>query len=578
MASKNSVDEKDSLIIWSASGGGWRAQAACIGFANLFGRAGLLPTANGDNDEGNGNKIEVISTNSGASWFSTQFFFSEQFHKRVMTIDAGHGDPSAATMKKLVQDWMEAYADFQRKIEKKHSFVDPLVDPLVALDIVVHGPALPEDHKQMLKLLLHFKNDWASFITKMLKHVSVSAYNDKEFHQILATPHNRIDLLKETALLVHSALVPQTRMDGKTYSLGPSSKEGFKYSGVLPVNYCVDNDSARYLINGHNEKDDPLQVYQSEMDFFYEESHYEGYGLYPKAPKTHIPAEGTKLGAFKTSFFDGKTTASMVASISSAAAGGFSPANPSLFAQETSKKITTKTKNIAEKELARIAVAALFKLDIVKNLSVHTQWPKLGDELDGRFVDGGYDDNASLIQSVAHCQANIDTDLAKTLRIILCLNDIKESNEKLSNEDNDEVLKYFQNDSNQDIPIGDSLWCNCLSNPLVSPQIFKEKKTFQEFNKHTITVPNNVGYFSVTPLSGTTVNNPFWGIRAGQTVEILVIATNVSIPTLVIGSGLAEQYTPPMVNLASELATNTHLLELVKKFVSSGCKSLINSE
>lgn len=34
--------DSDSVFLWSSTGGGWRAQMACGGFANLFQKAGLL--------------------------------------------------------------------------------------------------------------------------------------------------------------------------------------------------------------------------------------------------------------------------------------------------------------------------------------------------------------------------------------------------------------------------------------------------------------------------------------------------------------------------------------------------------
>lgn len=547
------------------------AQAACIGFANLFGRAGLLSTGNEDKDgKESGKKFEIISTNSGGSWFSTQFFFSKEFHKLVMTVDAGDGDDSAVTMRKLVQDWMKAYADFQRKVENGSLVKDDINEKIKELPLF---PNKPENWAHMAELLLHFKNDWAHFITEMLHDVSKSAYGDENFHNVSATPQNRVTALAETALCIHSALAPQTRLNNKTYNLGPSSKEGFKFSGVLPVTYCVDTKSARYLIGGRNTEEAPLQVYESEMDFSYEESQYnkyEGsyndYGIFPEVPKTHIPVKGTKVGDFNSSFFGGETKATQAASISSAAAGGGSPANPSLFIQETSTFDRQGQKHPLlgriKAEFLRPAFAALLKHDHLKNLSVSTQWPNPSStELDGRFVDGGYDDNTALIQSIVHYQAEDNADVSKILRVILCLNDIV----KGLDENDDEVVKYFQNDSNIDVPIGDSLWCSCLANPLVSPQIFKEKVTIEDFKDNTRTLKTNS--FKVTLLNGTTIDNPFVGVRAGQPVEILVIATNVAIPTLVIGSGLAKKYTKPMMDLATELATDEVLLEIVNDFV-----------
>lgn len=33
---------EDSVFLWSSTGGGWRAQFACVGFSNVFQQAGLF--------------------------------------------------------------------------------------------------------------------------------------------------------------------------------------------------------------------------------------------------------------------------------------------------------------------------------------------------------------------------------------------------------------------------------------------------------------------------------------------------------------------------------------------------------
>ena len=36
------ISQENAVFLWSSTGGGWRAQMACVGFANLFQKAGLL--------------------------------------------------------------------------------------------------------------------------------------------------------------------------------------------------------------------------------------------------------------------------------------------------------------------------------------------------------------------------------------------------------------------------------------------------------------------------------------------------------------------------------------------------------
>jgi hypothetical protein len=551
MEAREVSENEDSGIIWASSGGGWRAQAASIGFSNLFGRAGLLPTAGSGQGGSSANKIESISTNSGASWFSAQFFYSENFYERVMTIDDGDGEESAATMRNLVYEWMTKYEEYQQIVANKNSDTDDYID-IASWD--------PTEYTEFLKLLMNLDIDWGTFITGMLDYVAKNVYNDNEFASVLATPNNRIAPLQETAQLIHSSLVPQTSLNSKLNSLGPSSKEGFKYSGVLPVTYSVGNDGAEYRIAGNHDKDDPLQVYQSDQEYFYEWKDYKEYGIYPNRPETLIPADGTNVGVFNTDFFGGNTKATQAASISSAEKGGFSSSNPSLFTQVTSWEYNNLDE--IEKKPFYAATVGGFESGEATGVSVPTQWPNQGNELDGRFVDGGFSDNTALAQTIAYYQARPNADLNKVLRIILSNNDT--NSKKELNPDNAEVVKFFANDENKGIPPGESFWCECQENPHASAQIFSETVTLEQFKAQT----KPVGQFLTNRLSGKTITNPLWGIKGGQKVEILVIATDVDIPTTVIGSGEVNKYIEPLMNLATDLATNSALLELVKEFVS----------
>ena len=73
---------------WASTGGGWRSQFACVGFANLFGQLGIM------------SKFSAISTASGASWFSTQLFYSQQFYNRVVDAE------DSQALYDFVVEWM----------------------------------------------------------------------------------------------------------------------------------------------------------------------------------------------------------------------------------------------------------------------------------------------------------------------------------------------------------------------------------------------------------------------------------------------------------------------------------------
>ena len=64
---------------------------ACIGFANLFSKFDII------------SKFSAISTTSGASWFSTQLFYSQQFYDRVVNVE------DSDALHDFVVEWMVAY-------------------------------------------------------------------------------------------------------------------------------------------------------------------------------------------------------------------------------------------------------------------------------------------------------------------------------------------------------------------------------------------------------------------------------------------------------------------------------------
>lgn len=64
-------------LVWASTGGGFRAMAASIGFANVFAQLGLFSEGNGSSS------FSGISATSGSAWFATAFFFSQPYYTAV---------------------------------------------------------------------------------------------------------------------------------------------------------------------------------------------------------------------------------------------------------------------------------------------------------------------------------------------------------------------------------------------------------------------------------------------------------------------------------------------------------------
>ena len=104
---------------WSSSGGGWRSMVGLMGFANVFAQAGLITP--------DSSAFSSVSTLSGASWISTQFFYSPQFFTNVTT-------STPDELASFVLQWMNSYeAIFWGKISHaippatRHSKISPLI-------------------------------------------------------------------------------------------------------------------------------------------------------------------------------------------------------------------------------------------------------------------------------------------------------------------------------------------------------------------------------------------------------------------------------------------------------------------
>ena len=71
-------------------------------------------------------------------------------------------------------------------------------------------------------------------------------------------------------------------------------------------------------------------------------------------------------------------------------------------------------------------------------------------------------------------------------------------------------------------------------------------------------------------LQGTTIDNPAFGVKAGQKVEVLLLNLNTDITTYVIGKEIIKELIKPMAEMTSNVATNTVLLDRVMEFVGEG--------
>eukprot|EP00443_Scrippsiella_acuminata_P022136 CAMPEP_0115361746 /NCGR_PEP_ID=MMETSP0270-20121206/102357_1 /TAXON_ID=71861 /ORGANISM="Scrippsiella trochoidea, Strain CCMP3099" /LENGTH=746 /DNA_ID=CAMNT_0002784313 /DNA_START=11 /DNA_END=2252 /DNA_ORIENTATION=- len=102
-------------VAWCTSGGGFRAMAAGMGFANAFNRAGLFDRPD----------LAALGSNSGGSWFLTQFAYDADFHKNTLDPDP---DVFSAFVMKKYEYWYEV-------VTKKPRLNQTVLSPILSAAI-----------------------------------------------------------------------------------------------------------------------------------------------------------------------------------------------------------------------------------------------------------------------------------------------------------------------------------------------------------------------------------------------------------------------------------------------------------
>jgi hypothetical protein len=147
-ASAETADSSQANVIaptlrWASTGGGWRSQFACVGFANLFGQLDIM------------SKFSAISTTSGASWFSTQLFYSQQFYDGVVDAE------DSQALYDFVVEWMNAYSQMLTEtIESSEMMTKELEDEICNTTDLGDSESV-QNLSDLCHTIVYFGGDWA---------------------------------------------------------------------------------------------------------------------------------------------------------------------------------------------------------------------------------------------------------------------------------------------------------------------------------------------------------------------------------------------------------------------------------
>jgi len=584
---------------WASTGGGWRSQFACVGFANLFQKLNII------------SKFSAISTTSGASWFSTQLFYSQQFYDRVV-----HANDSSA-LYDFVVEWMDAYKQMlEDTIETSTTMTEELglgKEICNFTDLGDDDGVDVENLSDLCHTIVYFGGDWAEsklflflemcisyacaylvslsnylfcllllllVMNKMLLYTSKS-YGDMNFTKKTAGYDNKIDDLKGTHLFIQSALVPNSRVRNNETSssetavyIGPSNDDTI-YTVPLSAVYIVDDfGTTSYRYSTINVAQRSLDVSRAPTPSQFSFGDWKDFYLYPgENGTTNIEEFASKSNSLAQPFgrdscgggqCTGDSTVVQVASISSAVMGSRSPIIPSVYSQKYSKERYDLEQNGTMLELALYdkAIARMYNQPMLDNFAVCNQWPDSCGERDGYFIDGGFTDGPSLVINVAQYQAWYnDGDMNETLKVILT-----NTNEAWGTDyQYTQILQYFDSPINKDVEPGGFNWPPGWSLPCQSQQIFKE--FMDESTLDSLIEPIPGSNMTTAILKGTTIDSPIFNIKSGLAVEILLINLNDPITTYVITPDLIDMYTMPLANMTVSIAENEELASRIKLFV-----------
>lgn len=398
----------------------------------------------------------------------------------------------------------------------------------------------------------------------MLSYTSKS-YGDEDFINRIAGNDNRLEPLQSTDLLIQSALVPNSRVRSNE----AANNDAAIYVGHLDKFYTVPI-SAAYIINAsgtsyrYSTELEDMDVSISQTPKSHSFKDWEDFHLFPgKNGNVYTDQVTESKSSLSPAFGSGKdSTLVQVAAISSAAAGAGSPLAPSLFSQFTSpigyeleQQNTTTALKLFEQAVARI-----YDEPILDKFAVCNQWPNQCGLSDGVFIDGGFVDNPALVINVAQYQI-AGGDLDDTLRVILT-----NTNQAWGTDYQYSLfLQYFNSPINEGIEPGAYHWPPGMLSPYQSHQIFEDFMDESILDDLIESIPGS--NMTTALLKGTTIDNPVFGIKVGQKVDILLVNVNEPITTYVATPDIVDYFTQPLADMTIHIADNEELANRIKLFV-----------
>lgn len=573
------MDKKPATNLrWASSGGGWRAMFGAMGFANVFQQAGLFSA---DSSE-----FSAISTNSGSSWFATQLFYSPNFYNLTVL-------STPEELYNFSLGWMGTYEGLSDWVygENEMCNVTGLGDtPTV------------QAFSELCELTLKYDGDWATFIATMLLAAS-TWYGDVTLVNRTVTAENRIAPLKHTDMFIMTALGPASKIrypvkvpvpipaanehedpfdrklrkrdlqligqpDDTIVYIGPKSDSGSQtlYTTSQGAAFVVNDDGQDFYYMSDSKNGSDFQLYKASTPHAFDVGDFEDFwgsgevtidnnvGLFNNVWGDYM--EGVTL----REPFGGQPKVHQIASISSAAVGGMSPASPISYALSMENSWAKIRDGLGPITLIpgrvafNIAANRVYKSPMMDTIAVCSQYPRPCDERDGWFIDGGKVENYALSATISQYQLEPDYDDSEPLKIILT-----NTNQYWIWEwDLKQLLRYFDSSYTKGIKPGGFM------GDQRSPQIFEDFMDLELLNTGVERISGS--NMTTIRMDLTTIDNRPFGVQGGLAVELLMINLNEDITTFVGGPSIIANTTDAHAEMTYKIATNEVLVQRVRDF------------
>jgi hypothetical protein len=483
----------------------------------------------------------------------------------------GGNDP--AVVGQYVTDWMNAYLVVQQENQ-----------PVPNADCQTLGGLafIPGfETVELCEFISIYEFSWARFIETMLNGTA-SAFGISNFTSIKAGFDNRVPALKNTDLFLPATIAPSFRyQDGngatRVSYLGPTDSDSV-FTVPLSMQYAVKNASAGYII-GTEKNTQPLITRTAPAPSTFDYDDWTDYAIFQDYVDTstgnlliEIP-DAVVAGEFQSPF-NGEATAVQVAAVSSAFAAVLGGSSPSMMSQFYStiafgigQTLLPDANKLALQDLVEANAALVYNFPGFEgsgDLGVCSQWPQPCGAQDANLMDGGYTDGLNLALNIGQYQTVDGGSLLPYIKVIVTLNNFETNNNK-------QFLQYFETAFNTGVEPGGFTWAPSITpgvpeaTPWRSPQIFMEELQNDEFIESSIPI---LGTSLTSAVHyGTTVDNPAYGVKAGQQVQILLLQLNSDIPVFILTEEDILQHTEPLASLSELLAGNEELQNRIQEFM-----------